>query len=157
MVDHVCSLKVESPQTIPVSSGYTLLRFPYGSTGESSDADGMHNPAQPDGVTSAYPDPRSGLIWPAHDAWADLYAMVQWEEDSYTEVRDQFTRDPLGLAGTPDSTCTEDHPPTPGGQYIAKSWAIFVHPGTPIGLMVRHNAPTSVKVTLAEFKLAYRL
>ena len=157
MADHVCSLKVDNPQTIPAGPDYTLLRFPYGGTGESFDSDGMHNAAQPDGVTSAYPDPRSGLIWPAHDAWANLYALVQWDDGNYTEVRDRFTRDPLGLASAPDPTCTEDHPPTPGGQYLAKSWAIFVHPGVPIGLMVRHNASAPVKVLLAEFKLAYRL
>ncbi|WP_157251135.1 hypothetical protein [Nonomuraea typhae] len=158
MPNHVCSLIARSPQLIPAGPNYTLLRFPYGSTtGESYDADGMHNPAQPDGVTSAYPDLRSGLIWPAHDAWAQLYAMVQWEDGTYDEVRDRFTRDPLALFGPPDSTCTEDYAATPGGQYRSKSWGMFVHPGVPLGLMVRHNASTAVAVTLAEFKLAYHL
>lgn len=158
MPDIVCSLINKSPQMIPAGPNYTLLHFPYGSiVGESYDAHGMHNPAQPDGVTSAYPDARSGLIWPAHDAWAALHALVYWEAEDYTEVRSRFTRDPLGLFGPPDHTCTEDNPATPGGQYRPKSWAMFVHPGVPIGVMVRHNAPTAVAVTLAEFKLSYHL
>ncbi|MGI5288016.1 hypothetical protein ACQEVF_32390 [Nonomuraea polychroma] len=155
MGDYVCSLKADA-QTIPVTgSDYYLVRFPYGT--ESYDPHAMHNPAQPDGVVSAYPDPRSGLIWPAHDAWADLYALLYWEAEEYTELRDRFVRDPLSLTTGYDSTCTEDRAITPGGQYIAKSWAIWVHPETPIGLMVKHNAPTSVKLTFSEFKLAYRL
>ena len=157
MPDVVCSLKVDQPQAIPPGSAYTLLRFPYGSAGESYDPCDMHPAIQPDGVTSTYPDPRSGLIWPAHDAWASLYALIYWEPGNYTEVRDRFVRDPLGLFEAPDSTCTEDHPATPGGQYVAKSWGMFVHPGVPVGLMVRHDSASPVKVTLAEFKVAYRL
>lgn len=156
MPDVVCSLKVDVPQSIPAGSAYTLLRFPYGSA-ESYDPCDMHPVVQPDGVISSYPDLRSGLIWPAHDAWAQLYALIYWEDGAYDEVRDRFVRDPLGLFDPPDSTCTQDHAATPGGQYIAKSWGMFVHPGVPLGLMVRHDAPTPVKVTLAEFKIAYHL
>ena len=151
---YVCSL-LASTQTIPVTSDYYLVRFPYGT--ESYDERGMHNPDQPDGVVSAYPDARSGLIWPQHHAWAALYALLYWEADDYTELRDRFVRDPLNLSTGYDSTCTQDRAITPGGQYIAKTWGMFVHPETPIGLMVRHNASTPVKLELAEFKIAYHL
>lgn len=154
MPDFVCSLKVDQPQPIPPGGSYTLVRFPYG-TAENHDPEDMHPIVQPDGVASAYPDPRSGLVWPAHDAWARLDAMLQWKEGDYTEIRDQFTRDPLNLSTGPDTTCTQDRPPTPGGQYIAKNWAIFVHPGTPIALAVRHNSASPVQLLLAEFKLSY--
>jgi hypothetical protein len=155
--DIVCSLKTEIPQSIPPSSSaYTLLRFPFGAA-ESWDPCDMHPVIQPDGIVSTYPDARSGLIWPAHDAWAQIYGLVYWEEGDYTEVRSRVVRDPLGLAGPPDSTCTEDNPTTPGGQYRPKAWGMFVHVGVPLGVMVRHNAPTAVRVTLAEFKVAYHL
>ncbi|WP_433519030.1 hypothetical protein ACQP2T_28035 [Nonomuraea sp. CA-143628] len=157
MTAYVCSLKAAS-QTIPVTNAngdYYVVRFPYGT--ESYDDHGMHNPGQPDGITSAYPDARSGLIWPQHDAWAELYALMYWEAEDYTELRDRFVRDPLDLSTGYDSTCTEDRAITPGGQYIAKTWGMFVHPATPVGLLVQHNAPTSVKLTLAEFKIAYHL
>lgn len=151
----VCSLKVETPQLIPADGDYHIVRFPYGSA-ESYDVHGMHQTAQPDGyqLTDWAADDRSGLIWPAVEGWGQLFGMVQWEPGDYTEVRDRFVRDPLGLAGVPDSTATEDYPPTPGGQYRTKSWGLFVDPATPLGLMVRHNASTPRKVTLAEFKLA---
>ncbi|GIH91925.1 hypothetical protein ACFFMN_34040 [Planobispora siamensis] len=154
MPDIVCSLKADA-QTIPVTGGdYYVVRFPYGT--ESYDAHGMHNPLQPDGVTTAYPDPRSGLIWPAHDAWAEVYALLYWEDGDYTELRDRIVRDPLGLFGEPDSTCTEDRAITPGGQFIAKSWGMFVHPKVPLAVAVRHNSPRPVRLALAEFKIAYR-
>lgn len=159
MPDIVCSLKNALGQDIN-PGGYQILAFPYGVL-ESHDPLNMHPAAQPDGVVSVFPDQRSGLIWPAHAAWADLHALIYWEEPDeehpYTELRDQFVRDPLGLSTGPDSTCTEDRPLTPGGQYRAKSWAFFVDPGTPVAVMVRHNAPVPVRVTLAEFKLSYRI
>lgn len=159
MVVHVCSLKydsaVDGTQTIPVSSGYTLLKFPY--IGESYDPDDMHTLTY-GGVDHPYPsDPASGLIHPAHDAWGRLYAMVQWETLSgskATECRDQFVRDPLGVA---DTTCTEHRCVTVGMQCYAKSWGIFVHPDVPLGLRVSHNASVPLKLVLAEFKLEYSL
>ncbi|MGV9535023.1 hypothetical protein ACWEU6_21885 [Streptosporangium sandarakinum] len=154
MPDVVCSL-LAGAQTVPAGPDYYLVRFPYGT--ESADAAGMHDPAQPDGATSVYPDPRSGLIWPQHDAWAQVYALLYWEDGDYTELRDRFVRDPLGLFEAPDSTCTEDRAVTPGGQFIAKSWGMFVHPSVPLGLMVRHNSPRPVRLMLAEFKVAYRI
>jgi hypothetical protein len=156
MPDIVCSLKVATPQTIPAGASYTVVRFPFES-GENFDPLDMHPVLQPDGVTVTYADGRAGLIWPAHDAWARLDAMLQWEDGPYTEVRDRFVRDPLELAGPEDSTCTEDHPATPGGQYLAKSWAMFVHPGVPLAVAVRHNASRGVRLLLAEFKLSYHL
>jgi hypothetical protein len=131
-----------------------MVRFPFGAA-ESWDPCDMHPVNQPDGLLVTDRDARAGLIWPAHDAWARLDALLYWDTGDYTEVRSRFVRDPLGLTGPPDSTCTEDHLATPGGQYRAKSWAIFVHPDTPIGLMVRHNSARPVRLALAEFKLSY--
>jgi hypothetical protein len=151
--DYVCSLKADA-QTIPrTGDDYYVVRFPYGT--ESYDAHGMHQPAQPDGAVSAYPDSRSGLIWPKHDAWAQVYALLYWDPGDYTELRDRFVRDPLNLTTGYDSTCTEDRALSPGGQYIAKSWGMFVHAETPLALMVKHNASGPVRLALAEFKLAY--
>jgi hypothetical protein len=79
---------------------------------------------------------------------------MYWDAGGYSELRDRFVRDPLDLTTGYDSTCTEDHPPTPGGQYRAKTWGMFVHPGTPIGLLVKHDASKAVNLTFAEFKLA---
>lgn len=148
---YVCSLKADVPQDIPADGRYHLVRFPYGV--ESYDVHGMHEPVQPDGVVSTDGDDRAGLIWPAVAGWASLYAMAQWAPGDYTELRDRFVRDPLDLTTGFDSTATEDYPPTVGGQYRAKAWGMFVTPGTPLGLMVRHNAIGPVGLTLAEFKM----
>lgn len=153
MAVYVCSLIVDEPQTIPADGAYHLVRFPYGAA-ESYDAHGMHQAQQPDGEQSTYPDARSGLIWPSVDGWGSLTAMVFWEAGDYTEVRDRFVRDPLNLAGGYDSTATEDHARTPGGQYRHKHHEMFVHPGTPLGFLVRHNARTATRITHAQFKLA---
>ena len=151
----VCSLKTGGPQRIPPDE-YTILRFPFNA--ESHDPDDLHPALQPDtGQTVTSADDRAGLIWPKHTAWATLNALIYWEAGGYTEVRDRFVRNPLNLPGAPpyDSTCTEDHPKTPGGQYLAKTWNLFVHPLTPLGLLLQHDAPGPVAVTLAEFKLSY--
>jgi hypothetical protein len=159
MVQHVCSLKFDAklhggPLSVPAGQNYYLLRFPYGGA-ESYDADNMHAQLR-DGADHPFPaDPASGLIWPAHEAWGRLYAMIQWESASgaaATEFRDQFVRDPLG---TPDTTCTEHRPPSVGMQCFAKAWALFVEPGIPLGLRVTHNAAGALDVVLAEFKLEY--
>lgn len=151
----VCSLKVDTSQLIPADGKYHIVRFPFG-VAESYDEHCMHQMAQPDGyrISDWRRDDRSGLIWPAVDGWGSLTAMVYWEAGDYTETRDRFVRDPLGLSTGPDSTATEDHRPTPGGQYLHKSHEMFVHPNVPLALMVRHNAPRAVAVTLAELKLA---
>ncbi|WP_055696482.1 hypothetical protein [Streptomyces silaceus] len=150
----VCSLKTSEPQRIEPGA-YRVVRFPFGAA-ESHDVHTMHQVVQPDGVRLAdwIRDDRSGLIWPAAEGWGTLHALIQWEDGEYTEVRSQFVRDPLGLSTGPDSTCTEDDVPTPGGQFRAKTWGLFVHPGTPLALVVRHDARTAQRVTLAEFKLA---
>jgi len=150
---HVCSLIVNEPQTIPADGAYHIVRFPYGDA-ESYDAHGMHQTRQPDGGTSAYPDERSGLIWPALDGWGSLTAMVFWASGDYTEVRDRFVRDPLDLSTGYDSTATEDHARTPGGQYRHKHHEMFVHPRTPVAFLVRHNGSAPVRITHAQFKLA---
>jgi hypothetical protein len=151
---YVCSLKVERPQTVPAGGSYHLIRFPYVGTEESYDPHNMHHPSQPDGVTSAWPDARSGLIWPAASGWGWLTGMVFWEAGSSGEYRARFARDPLNLTTGADTTATTDEAPTPGGQYRHYCHEMFVHPGTPIGLMVRHAASGGLDVTLAEFKLA---
>jgi hypothetical protein len=82
-----------------------------------------------------------------------VYGLVYWDAGGYTEIRSRVVRDPLGIGGGYDSTCTEDHVATPGGQFRAKTWGLFVKPSTALGLMVRHNASSAQTVTLAEFKL----
>jgi hypothetical protein len=153
----VCSLIVEEPQSIPADGKYHLLRFPFGG-GESSDEFGMHQMVQPDNytITDWRTDDRSGLIWPSVGGWGSLTGVIYWAAGDYDELRDRFVRDPLSLPGSTsyDSTATEDFPPTPGGQFRHKCHEMFVHPGTPIGLLVKHDASASVDVTFAEFKLA---
>lgn len=151
MALYVCSLINDDEQSIPPDT-YELLKFPF--TGESYDPWDMHPEDQPDGARSAYPDERSALIWPAVAGWGTLTAMVHWEEGGYTEVRDQYIRDPLNLAGGPDTTCTEHEAHNPGGQYRAKHHALFVNPDTPIAIRVRHNAASAVKVVHCQLKLA---
>lgn len=154
MTLRICSLKVDSPQTVPVTgTDYYLVRFPYGG-GESWDPHNMHPANQPIGGTSAFPDARSGLIWPSVSGWGWLTAMVYWEAGNATEYRARFVRDPLNLTTGYDSTATVDHDPTPGGQYRHYQHEMFVHPVTPIGLMVKHSGPAPLDITLAEFKLA---
>ena len=153
MTVHVCSLILKKPQSIPADGEYHIVRFPYGAA-ESSDAHGMHQAKQPDGVVSAFPDARSGLIWPVVSGWGSLTAMVHWEAGGYTEVRDRFVRDPLGLADGYDSTATEDHAHTPGAQYRHKHHELFVHPGTPLAFLVRHDADSAQTISHAQFKLA---
>ncbi|PRY00715.1 hypothetical protein [Allonocardiopsis opalescens] len=155
MAVHVCSLILNEPQSVPGDGEYHIVRFPFGG-GESYDAHGMHQAAQPDGhrIADWRADDRAGLIWPAVGGWGSLTAMAYWADGSYTEVRDRFVRDPLGLSTGYDSTATEDRAASPGGQYAHKSHEMFVRPGTPIGFLVRHNAAGALDLTHAQFKLA---
>ncbi|MFE0763672.1 hypothetical protein [Streptomyces smyrnaeus] len=151
----VCSLKVDVNQVIPDDGNYHVVRFPFGG-GESYDRWEMHQVQQPDGytVTDWATDDRSGLIWPARDGWGHLYAMIQWEAGDYTELRDQYVRDPLGLTSDPMNTTATDHRvPSPGMQCFTKSHGIFVHPGVPLALRVAQNSGGDLNVVLAEFKL----
>ncbi|MEU6117736.1 hypothetical protein ABZ840_24705 [Streptomyces sp. NPDC047117] len=141
------------------SDGYHLVRFPYGESDESYDPWRMHDPANGGGSASAFPDARSGLIWPSHEGWGVLSAMVFWAADSRpNEYRARFVRDPLNTGSGYDSTATTDTWKTGGGQYKTYMWQIFVHPGTPIGLKIsaRGSGDTKVAVpiTHAQFKLA---
>jgi hypothetical protein len=151
----VCSLYVhdDGGGQLIEPGGYRLVRFPYGGE-ESYDAHGMHQAEQPDGARSAYPDERSGLIWPAADGWGDLVATLHWEGGGYTQLRDRFVRDPLELGGHADSTGTDHRPPSPGMQCFTKVHSIFVHPGTPLGLKVAHNDDVPRRLIHAQFKLA---
>ncbi|AXK31859.1 hypothetical protein DVA86_03550 [Streptomyces armeniacus] len=155
---YICSLIFDEDdhgrQEIPADDAYHVVRFPYGSR-ESYDVHNMHPYAQPDGENSSFPDARSGLIWPAAEGWGVLDAMVQWESGTYTEVRDQFVRDPLSLTDNPvDTTATDHRRPSPGMQCLTKQHSIFVHPGVPLGLRVAHNAGQPLRVVHAQFKLA---
>jgi hypothetical protein len=148
---HICSLINNDEQVIPPST-YTLLKFPY--VGESYDVWGMHEECQPDEVCSTYPDDRSALIWPTVSGWGSLTAMIHWENGDYTEIRDQYIRDPLNLAGGPDTTCTEHEEPNLGMQFRSKHHELFVHPGTPVAVRAYHNDSVARKVVHAQFKLA---
>lgn len=154
MAVRICSLIVTEPQVIP-PGGYRVVRFPFG-TAESYDALGMHQVVQPDGYTIRdwRTDNRAGLIWPSADGWGSLTAMIHWEAGGYSELRDRFVRDPLGLSTGADSTATDHRPRSPGVQCFTKHHEIFVHPGTPLALMVSHNNSASTRLVLAEFKLA---
>lgn len=162
VADLVCSLKydpaVDGAQSIPADGAYHLVRFPYGSH-ESYDPDNMHALTR-NGKDHPFSNQQSGLIWPAlppgKSAWAHLFAMVQWKPGNATEYRDRFVRDPLNLSSGTDSTCTEHRAPSPGMQCFAKSWAMWVSPETPIGLMVAHNAASSMQLDVCEFKLSFR-
>ncbi|CBG74265.1 MULTISPECIES: hypothetical protein [Streptomyces] len=161
----VCSLKWEKAhagrQRITYDSdGYHLVRFPYERTGESYDPWKMHDPANGGAAASAFPDPRSGLIWPSHDGWGVLSAMVFWDADpKAVEYRARFVRDPLNLTQERyDSTGTTDSVSTRGGQYRTFLWQMFVHQGMPLGLKVTARGPRDTRrataLILAEFKLA---
>jgi hypothetical protein len=160
----ICSLKWEAArtgaQTITYDSdGYHLARFPYVTGEEQYDPWNMHDPGQGGDSASTFPDARSGLIWPSHDGWGVLSAMVFWEADSAgLEYRARYVRDPLNLSTGYDSTATTDIAPTRGGQYRTYMWQMFVHPGTPLGLKISVRGTGDAKIAtplmLAEFKLA---
>lgn len=152
----VCSLIVDEARAVPADRAYHVVRFPFGGD-ESSDEHGMHQARQPDGVEVGdwRDDDRAGLIWPATDGWGVLTAMIQWERGDYTELRDQYVRDPLGLTADPANTTATDHrAPSPGMQCFTKHHELFVHAGVPLALRVRHNARSPRDLVLAEFKLA---
>jgi hypothetical protein len=160
----ICSLKWEAarsgPQKISYDSdGYHLVRFPYAAGEESYDPWKMHDPDHGGDKASAFPDRRSGLIWPSHDGWGVLSALVFWDAAAEpTEYRARFVRDPLGSSTGYDSTATTDGAATRGGQYRSYMWQMFVHPGTPLGLKVSARGAGDKKLgtplILAEFKLA---
>ncbi len=160
-----CSLKTGGALSI-TPNAYTLVRFPF--TTEPYDPDDLHPPVQPDtGNTITSADPRAGLIWPRHDALGRFTAMMQWQDiadlasaDRPTHFRHRFVRDPLGLPGSTgyDSTATSDHRPRPageGGTCKTKQWEFWVHPETPLGYLVYHDARVPMRLELAEFKLSY--
>lgn len=162
----VCSLKWDrdasgtKPQRVVYDAdGYHLVRFPYDGAGESTDPWRMHDPAHGGDEPSAFPDARSGLIWPSHDGWGVLSALVFWESASRpSEYRVRFVRDPLGQAAGYDSTGTTDSARTGGRQFRSHMWQFFVKKGTPLGLKITArgagDARIAVPLTLAEFKLA---
>lgn len=151
MTVHVCSLSASPDQVIPPLTD-TLLKFPFDE--DQLDDHGMHDPFQPDGVTAANGDDRSGLIWPYCDGWGHLTAEFQWEAGAYNELRDHFIRDPLGLTSDPrNDTARDDRYPTGGYQWFTKHHEIGVKRGVPLGVMVRHNDKVPRKILYAQFKL----
>jgi hypothetical protein len=151
---HLCSLILKEPQTIQPGT-YTAVRFPFGEA-ESYDEHRMHQVAQPDGhrVGDWRKDTRAALIWPDMDGLGILTAMVQWEPGTYGELGARFVRDPLKLTTGWDATGTDERPPTRSRQRSALTHQMIVHPGTPIALEVCHDASTTKKLLLAEFKLS---
>ncbi len=156
IIEVACSLKFADDQDQLIQPGdYQIVRFPFGSV-ESSDTFDLHPIVQPDtGQSITLSSPRAGLIWPAHERWARLWALMYWADGPYTEVRSRFVRDPLNLSTGYDSTCTEDSAKTPGGQFISKSWEAKTVLGTPWALMVRHNASEAIRLDFAELKMIY--
>ncbi|QEV17250.1 hypothetical protein [Streptomyces alboniger] len=160
----ICSLKWDAAQHGPQairydSDGYHLVRFPYGAEAESYDPWRMHDPAKGGTAPAQFPHDRSGLIWPSHDGWGVLSALVFWQPDSRpAEYRFRFVRDPLGLTTGYDSTATTDSAPTRGSQFRSYVWQMFVHPDTPVGLKVTARGVGDVRLatplTHAQFKLA---
>ncbi|HEV7625182.1 MAG TPA: hypothetical protein VGO89_01645 [Streptomyces sp.] len=138
------------------SDGYHLVRFPY--DGESYDPWKMHDPANGGGEDPAeFPERRSGLIYPSHEGWGIVSAMVHWKKDGDPhEYRARFVRDPLGEDY--DSTATTDAAETGGGQYKAYVWQFFVHRNTPIGIKISARGKGDEKIATpllhAQFKLA---
>lgn len=161
-----CSLKVAIAQPVPPDT-WTIVRFPFDATGESTDPLNMHSatrPAPGGPVSDWSTDDRSGLIWPSRTGLGFMFGMPQWAAAGVqasvadgTEYRHQFVRNPLGYAGggtTADTTGTNHLAATPGGQYFTTGWPILVDPAVPLALRVYHNASNTVNLTLAEFKLA---
>lgn len=155
MTVYVCSLITNAEQSIPAGGGYHVVRFPFG-TAESYDEHGMHQVQQPDGgvVSDWSKEDRAGLIWPSAGGWGSLTANIHWEPGGYRELRDRFVRDPLGLSTGADSTGTDHRPPSPGMQCFTKHHEIFVHPETPLALLVGHTDSRARRIVHAQFKLA---
>lgn len=160
MQTHFCSLYYhadrDADQSVPPDE-YYLVRFPYGGK-ESSDRENMHALVDSAGAEHPYPDAASGLIRPKHDSTADrplvghLWATCQWDDGDFTELRGQFSRDPLGAN---DTTGTQHQRATPGIQCFTYNIPIEINSKTPLGFRVSHNASRSRKIVHAKFKLVY--
>lgn len=148
---YVCSLPSGHGQMIPANTWKTL-EFRYHN--ESYDEWGMHQPNQPDGGTSTFPDERSGLIWPNVRGWALVEGMVDLDQGNYSELWFQLCRDPLSLTTGKDETRKERRPVHSGPQYFAFQHWLRLSPGTPIAIQLKHNATAPVKVLYAQFKVA---
>lgn len=142
-----CSLICDTPQLIQPNT-YTALRFDI----ESSDSTNWHQ-------VSNLQDQRSALITPPadfDDQPAGLYAEVFWASATGMtqpprQYLSRFSRDPF--SAEVDSTCTEDRVPTPGQQFLTKSWVIIVRAGQPLAVMVAHDGSGPLAVTLSQFKV----
>ncbi|NGN64463.1 hypothetical protein G5C51_11180 [Streptomyces sp. A7024] len=137
--------------------GYHLVRFPFDAETESLDAWDMHDPSH--GGGSNYPDARSGLIWPSHDGWGYVSALIFWDPtNDASEYRLRFVRDPLNLATGYDSTATTDFTRTGGGQFRSHTWQMQVHKGVPLGLKISARGAGDAKIPVpikhAQFKLS---
>lgn len=154
---YVCSLITNEVQSIPVGSGWTIVRFPF--LGESHDDWSMHQ-AQRVGdpqytIADWRTDDRSGLIWPAAAGWGSITVNVHFEAGGYSKLRDQVIRDPLGYTSNPaDTTGTDYRAVVQGTNLFTKHHEIFVDPGVPLAIRVGHNDAAARRITHAQFKLA---
>lgn len=138
---------------------YRNVLFPYGSL-ESTDREDMHALVGPDGLEHPYSsDQASALIWPKHSSTPEepvighLWACAYFEPGNYTEIRGQFSRDPLGIN---DVTGTVHLPPSPGVQCFTFSGPpIEINEQVPLALQVMHNSTGPRKLTHAKLKLTY--
>lgn len=162
MLTHFCSLYYhydrDADQYVDPDT-WTLVRFPYGSS-ESTDRENMHALADALGEEHPYPaDPASALIWPQHDSTelepiiGHLWGTVMWDDANYTELRGQFSRDPLGIN---DVTGTVHYPRSPGMQcFTFPGPPIEINSRVPLGLEVMHNASGRLRIRHAKIKLTY--
>lgn len=162
---HVVSLIFLEDQEIPPWT-WTTVRFPF--EGESGDPWNMHRADDPayatmpgafagsttpvtGPVTDWHKDERSGLIWPSKRGWASITAEFAWRDGTYTEIRDQFVRDPLRV---PNATGLEHRPRSIGVQYFSKHHEFAVKPETPVAVQVYHNQSTPLVLADGQFKMA---
>jgi hypothetical protein len=137
-------------QTFPAGE-WKIVRFPYG--GEFSDEHGMHDRRQPDSyvVQDWLADPRSGLLWPTADGIACVELNIHWAAGDWTNVRDGFVRDPLGVA---DTTATGHWPnlKLSGVQCVRAMHWLKVDRRTPIAVRAMSSG-TDGKMAMAQFKM----
>lgn len=160
MPPYVCALYRSEDQTIPPNT-LTLVRFPFDV--EAHDDLGMHDhDNQGDGGYCAPPPTgnnwkRAGMIWPSHDGWGVLTAMVQLENDStYSYVHTRFVRDPENFTTGFNSTghLTIPRANDSPKQFITNTWQIETKIGTPLALLVEHDGSMDATLSFAQLKLA---
>lgn len=137
-------------QVFPAGEWKTV-RFPYG--GEFSDEHGMHTRRHPDAyvVQDWAADDRSGLIWPTADGVGCLELNIHWTPGTWSNVRDGFARDPLGVN---DTTATGHWPNLglAGVQCVRAVHWLLVDRQTPLAVRAQ-SAGADGRIAMAQFKL----